>query len=249
MEQTAPHRILIVDDELKVCKSIGMLLDMAGIGYTCADNGMSALEKIREADRPFSLIISDQRMPGMEGTDFLELVKDTHPETTRFLMTGYSDIDIIIKAVNRGSVHKYITKPWSNDEFMEFINEGLTQYEMNVESRRLLNTAKQQNKRLYSLDQELMELTAAHEKEIQLLDREIREIESQINATPSPIEILPEPMLDRVTSHLTSHGAVDLQKITELYLACARLIHDEFRDLAKQRGIDMPRSNPGGHHE
>ena len=64
----------------------------------------------------FDIIISDQRMPNMTGVELLEFVRKSYPDPIRILLTGYSDIDAVIDAINRGEVYRYVTKPYNNDE-------------------------------------------------------------------------------------------------------------------------------------
>ena len=95
MSDTIDHTILIVDDEEKIGKSLGRLLRTIKIKYVYLDSGQSALERLKSTSTPFSLILSDQRMPGMTGADFLEKAKEIAPDTIRFLITGYADLPTV----------------------------------------------------------------------------------------------------------------------------------------------------------
>lgn len=96
------HRLLFVDDEPSITKSLQRLFRREGYEISTALSGKQGLEKLKEAEKPFSLIISDQRMPGMTGAQFLEKAKKIFPNAMRILLTGYSDMDAIVDAINKG---------------------------------------------------------------------------------------------------------------------------------------------------
>ncbi|MGB3618114.1 MAG: histidine kinase [Catalinimonas sp.] len=106
-----------------------------------AGSGPEALEMLaaRSQDqRPVDLIITDQRMPGMTGVEVLERVLERHPDTTRMVLTGYSDVDSIIGAINKGKVHNYITKPWNDQELRLVLQNAQQAHELRTENQRLL---------------------------------------------------------------------------------------------------------------
>src|SRR5262252_7698255 len=101
------HSILVVDDEPDVVQSVKDLLrlDYDVFTATKAAEGMKILE-----ERQVDVVMSDQRMPEMSGVEFLQRVKDPHPDATRLLFTGYADIHAVIDAINQGNVYRYIQK-------------------------------------------------------------------------------------------------------------------------------------------
>ncbi|MFT4152467.1 response regulator [Parafilimonas sp.] len=90
-----------------------------------ADSAVEARKIVDEND--IHVILSDQRMPVTTGIEFFESILQTHPEPIRILMTGYSDINAVIDAINRGQVYKYLTKPWNEDDIRIFVK---TAYEV-----------------------------------------------------------------------------------------------------------------------
>ena len=176
MTEKIYHTVLIVDDEQAVGISLGRLLRKAGIKYVYVESGGEALERVKTASTPFSMIISDQRMPGMNGSEFLEKAKEISPDAIRFLLTGYADVDAVTEAVNKGSIHRYLAKPWENKVLLEAVKSGLKQYELVQENNRLFLLAKEQNAKLYTLNCDLKDSAVHHKKALEALDKEIMEL-------------------------------------------------------------------------
>lgn len=117
------YNLLIIDDEIMVIRSIMRALDntSSNIFYTTDPTKMiDILDKT-----PIDIIISDQRMPEMTGLELLMKAKEVCPSAIRILMSGYSDIDIVIAAINEGRIFQYISKPWDNDKLVETINNAI----------------------------------------------------------------------------------------------------------------------------
>lgn len=167
------YSVLIVDDEVQICKAISNLLKTIRINSVYALNAKDALRIIANSLKPFALIISDQRMPGMSGTEFFEQAAIISPNSIRFMITGYADINSMIDAVNRGEVHKYITKPWQNEDFSASVKEGLEQYELEMENVRLFALAKEQNAKLVQLNKILSESAKKQAERLEELDQKI----------------------------------------------------------------------------
>jgi putative nucleotidyltransferase with HDIG domain len=149
------HSILIVDDEESILNAFKRILADEDYEIHTASNGMEGLNKLREAQKPFSLIISDQRMPVMSGVQFFSEAKDIFPDAVRILLTGYADTDAIIDAVNKGGIHLYFTKPWREEELLVHIKESLSKTELVMENRRLVELTKKQNDDLLELNKTL----------------------------------------------------------------------------------------------
>ncbi len=75
------------------------------------------------------VVVCDQRMPGMQGTDFLSLVKKLYPDTVRILLSAYGDLETVTDALNRGSIFKFVGKPWESAMFCEIIREAFQNFE------------------------------------------------------------------------------------------------------------------------
>lgn len=112
------------------------------------------------------LIISDQRMPEMTGTEFLKRTIIDYPDCVRIILTGYSDIEAVIQAINIGQVHRYISKPWDKEEMKIMIDNGLETYDLKQQNKMLIEDLQDANK---SLEQKVIERT----EKIELQNREI----------------------------------------------------------------------------
>lgn len=139
------HTVLVVDDEPDVVQSVQSLLrlEFRVLGATRAADALKIMEKDE-----VHVVMSDQRMPGMTGVEFLHRVKGGHPEAIRLLFTGYADIKAVIDAINQGNVYRYITKPWDPDELQLVIRQACEQYDLLVERKRLLAELQEKNKQL-----------------------------------------------------------------------------------------------------
>ncbi len=234
------HRVLVVDDEALIGKAIGQLLEIEKIESVYVNSGESALERLKTAGQPFSLIISDQRMPGMQGTQFLEHARRLNPETIRFLMTGHSEMETIINAVNKGAVQRYISKPWKNDAMVQAIQYGIEQYERFLEEKALITLAKKQNAKLYELNCELMETAKTHTKELRVIDTEIESIETQLKELTPPSTLSPSMIMEELQKIIAPPGEKGQKILNNLFAQTLTNLYKNFSDLSLVNGFEMP---------
>ncbi|MEI8096089.1 MAG: response regulator [Spirochaetales bacterium] len=121
--ETQKHRILLVDDEESILRALERVLRGSDRELTTASDGPSALDLL--ATKPFDLIITDQRMPGMSGTELLKRVRQLHPLTARVMISGYAEFESLVAAVNEARVARFIPKPWDNDELRALVADVL----------------------------------------------------------------------------------------------------------------------------
>jgi response regulator RpfG family c-di-GMP phosphodiesterase len=234
------HIVLIVDDEEKIGKSLGRLIKSIGAKYVYMESGQTALDRIKTAAKPFSLILSDQRMPQMEGSVLLEKVKEIAPDTIRFLITGFADMDAVTDAVNKGSIHRYIAKPWNNKVLAETVKSGLEQHELIMENHRLFALAKQQNTTLYTLNQDLQKSAAVHKKAIIQKEQQITEVKARLAKGFENRNYINE-----MESLLKEKNLLDQEKLNPLYRAIITELYEQFQDIATRHGFEMPEEIPG----
>lgn len=118
--------VLVVDDEAGIRSALTRLLRRDGYRVLAAASGAEGLELL--AVNSVQVIISDQLMPGMSGTEFFGKVKELHPQTMRIILSGYTELGVVIESVNRGSVFKFLTKPWDDDMLREQVRDAFLRY-------------------------------------------------------------------------------------------------------------------------
>ena len=150
--------VLLVDDEESILNSLRRLLRGQPYDVVLATSGAQALEIM--ATRPIDLVMSDARMPGMDGATLLAEVHRLYPATSRILLTGYADLTTIIKAINDGQIHRYISKPWNDEELQLVLQQTL-------EHQRLERLARDQTEQLKLLNATLEKRVAARTSELQ----------------------------------------------------------------------------------
>jgi response regulator RpfG family c-di-GMP phosphodiesterase len=121
------YKILIVDDEAANLRILERLFASSFEVFTAA-SGEDGLKVLISHD--IALIISDQRMPGMTGVNFLKKAAELRASTVRMILTGYTDIDALVESINSGVVYRYITKPWSNPDLQQTVKRALDFYEV-----------------------------------------------------------------------------------------------------------------------
>ncbi len=152
--------LVVVDDEPDILRSFvynyGDEFDIL-----TAESGALGLELLRANDP--SVIVADQRMPVMSGVEFLERSMDLRPDASRIILTGYTDVDVIVRAVNTSRIHRYVTKPWESEELRLALRRAVELFLLARENARLVEELRRANQRLATENAYLREATAADE--------------------------------------------------------------------------------------
>ncbi len=167
-----PLQILIVDDEENILRSLNRLLANEEFEVLTAISGEEAL-KILSNNTNTALIISDQRMPGLSGVDFLEQAKKLAPDAGRIILTGYADVTAAIDGINKGGAHRYITKPWKDDELTRIVHEAVLRFVLVKDNQRLARIVKNQNDELKKWNSRLESLVREQTDEIRKQNEEL----------------------------------------------------------------------------
>jgi CheY-like chemotaxis protein len=114
--------LLLVDDEPSICSALTRSLRQDGYRILSAGSGEEALQLL--ALNAVQVIISDQRMPSMSGTEFLGKVARLYPATVRILLSGYTDLKVVTEGVNQGAVYQFISKPWDDDTLRQKVSDA-----------------------------------------------------------------------------------------------------------------------------
>ncbi len=137
--------VLYIDDEAHNLISFKASFRRSFNVFTAesAEEGGQILQK-----EDIHIIMSDQRMPKMTGIEFFESIKETHPDPIRILITGYTDVNAVIDAINRGQVYKYLTKPWNEEDVKNFVEKAYEVFRLRRENVILTNKLLDANKKL-----------------------------------------------------------------------------------------------------
>ena len=135
MEETQERCLLLVDDEENILCALKRLLRRQGYHILTANSGRMGLEVLKE--NSVGVIVSDQRMPEMTGSEFLHQVKEVYPDTVRIILSGQTDLESVTNSINEADIYKFLTKPWDSELICKNIEEAFRIYELNAESQRL----------------------------------------------------------------------------------------------------------------
>jgi putative nucleotidyltransferase with HDIG domain len=147
------HSVLFVDDEPNILKALQRLLRHESINVLTASRPREALELLERS--PVQVVVTDQRMPEMSGVDLLSAVRERHPDVVRMMLTGFTEIDVAVEAINRGEIYRLITKPWNDDELRATIRQAFEQADLKQEIRRLNQVTREQNFKLQDMNRNL----------------------------------------------------------------------------------------------
>ena len=153
MSEAGEPSVLVLDDERSSVDLLRITLGMDYPVFTATD-GETALTLLSE-NPDIAVAIIDQRMPGMSGTEFIQRTIEPYPQLVRIILTGYTDTDSLIQAINAGRVYRYITKPWNKDELQVAVRQGMEVHRLAMENLRLQEELRQANARLRAENVEL----------------------------------------------------------------------------------------------
>jgi response regulator RpfG family c-di-GMP phosphodiesterase len=214
---TSPHfTVLFVDDEPSILRSIKRIIHKTNINMLTATSGQEALALFATHD--ITMIVSDMKMPNMSGSELLEKVAQLYPETYRVILTGFADLDSIMQAVNQGGIHRYIQKPWDNQDLLLTIKDGLQFTKLKRENHTLQQKLFKQNRALKDLAQSLDKKVEFKTRQIQLALKKIKHEQSASEKVLfNCISVHPE--LDGLFAQSVSKLATDIAKEMKLPIA------------------------------
>lgn len=175
---TRAPTILCVDDEPSILSSLKRLFRPKGYQILVAEGGNAALALMK--DTPVDLVISDMRMPEMDGVQFLEQVRQRWPDTMRLLLTGYADIASTIAAVNKGEIYRYISKPWDDQDIVLIVHDALAHRTLKLENKRLETVALRQNAELRNAHAQLEAMVALRTTELMTVNGSLQSANARL---------------------------------------------------------------------
>jgi two-component system, probable response regulator PhcQ len=146
------HQILIVDDEQSVLNSLKRALGREGYKITALTNSAKALETAMI--QAYDLVMSDYRMPEMDGLAFLKLMKERQPDALRVILTAHADVSTVMEAINKCEVYRFLSKPWNDDELKLTIRQALAHRDLLIENGRLSEENRQQRQTIEMLEKQ-----------------------------------------------------------------------------------------------
>jgi response regulator RpfG family c-di-GMP phosphodiesterase len=180
------HTVLCVDDEKSILHSLKRLLRKEDYRLLMASSGEEGLKILKEND--VQMVISDQRMPEMSGTEFLAAIKTKYPDVLRIILSGYTNVDAITESINEGHIYKFLLKPWNDQNLKLEIKQALEQYDLIQANKKLDEKVIQQNNKLKEINENLENLV--QERTITL------EIQNQaLELSRAILEDLPFPVI------------------------------------------------------
>jgi len=182
--------LLLVDDEDNIVASLKRLLRRDGYHVVTANSGAQGLQRL--AEHSVDVIVSDQRMPGMTGVEFLRRAKELYPDTVRIVLSGYTELQSITDAINEGAIYKFLTKPWDDARLAGHIAEAFNHKEMADENRRLGSAVIVANHELSEVNERLQKLLSTQREQINREESSLtvaREVLDNIPAAVMGIDI------------------------------------------------------------
>lgn len=171
-------RILIVDDEVENLKALERTLRRSFdvVGTT---DPAEALQLALSQD--FAVVVSDQKMPGMLGIELLEKIAESKPLVTRIILTAYTETKLVLDAINRAHIHRYLTKPWDNGELVSVVRQAVERYRLRKENEELLERLGERNQALQEKEKELLKLNEHLETLVETRTAELREVNKKLS--------------------------------------------------------------------
>lgn len=140
------HKIMLVDDEENVLKALKRTLATESYDIETYNNGTDALERAKKVQ--FDLVLSDYRMPVMDGVAFLIELRTLQPDVMRLVLSGYSDLEAMLAAINQAEIYRFISKPWQDYELRATLNQALAHRAVLLENKRLADQVRAQQTQL-----------------------------------------------------------------------------------------------------
>jgi response regulator RpfG family c-di-GMP phosphodiesterase len=166
------HTVLFVDDEVNILRAVQRLLRHEPCRVLTASRGSEALGLL--ANDAAQVVVSDQRMPEMNGVELLSVIRERHPDAVRMMLTGYTEMNVAVEAINRGEIYRLITKPWNDEELKATLRQAFDHYDLKSEIRRLNQVTREQNLKLQDMNRTLEAKVRDRTKQLADKNQELR---------------------------------------------------------------------------
>jgi diguanylate cyclase (GGDEF)-like protein/PAS domain S-box-containing protein len=235
--QKRKRTLLIVDDDQNIVSALKRLLRKDGYHIVTADSGQQGLQKL--AENEVDVIISDQRMPGMTGVEFLRRTKELYPETIRMVLSGFTELQSATDAINEGAIYKFLTKPWEDEQLRTHIQEAFLQKEMSDDNHRLDREVQEANRELADVNGRLQHLLTSQR------ERMHRE-ETNLIVAREMLENIPTPVLGLDDTGLIAFMNSDAER---MFKGSAAMLGQHIEDIDERALAEIWRLNDGLYHD
>lgn len=209
--------VLFVDDEENILKALQRLVMDEEFDTEIANSGDAGLQKLATLSH-VALIVSDQRMPGMNGADFLHQSQQLAPDAIRMLLTGYSDISAAADAINKGGASRYLNKPWNDDDLLQTLKAAVETWKLSNDNKRLQAIVQAQNEEMKQWNENLknrvLQQTTAIRKKADDLNEALIQLKQNYSGIINAFSGLVELRGQKAQQHA--------RNVTELAVAAAR---------------------------
>jgi two-component system NtrC family sensor kinase len=176
-------KILCVDDEKNVLRALERLFFDHEYEIITAMSGEEGLDLLKKEDL-IQVIISDYRMPGMNGVDFLKSVYEEWPQTVRIVLSGYADTASIVEAINEGQIYKFIPKPWNDDDLKVTISNAVDFYFMQQRNVQLARELEMKNEKLQEINDNLEHIVRKRTSDLEMHNKILKASQNILNSLP-----------------------------------------------------------------
>ena len=179
-------KILCVDDENNVLRALKRLFMDDDYEIFTAESGSEGIE-VLEKEEGIQLIISDYRMPGMDGVEFLRQAHEGWPETIRIVLSGYADTAVVVAAINEGRIYEFIPKPWNDDDLRVTIEKALEVFFLRRKNENLSDKLMASNEELTELNNNLEEEVAKRTADLLFQNKAMQFAHNVMDALPAAV--------------------------------------------------------------
>jgi CheY-like chemotaxis protein len=177
--------LLLVDDEPNVISSLKRLLRRDGHTILSANSGAEGLELLQK--NKVDVIISDQRMPGMTGVEFLREAKLRHPSTIRMVLSGYTELQSVTDAINEGAIYRFLTKPWDDAQLRDQVEKAFEHKELMEENQQLDMRIRTTNQELVAANRHLGNVIHIARKQVEVEATSLAIVQEALEYVPIPV--------------------------------------------------------------
>jgi response regulator RpfG family c-di-GMP phosphodiesterase len=179
------YTLLCVDDEKNILNALKRLLRKEEFRILTGNSGQEGLQIL--AENKVHVVLSDQRMPEMNGTEFLKEVKKRYPDILRIILTGYTDVDSISEAINEGHIYKFFLKPWNDQNLKLEIRQAMEQYGLMQDNRKLHEQIIEQNEELKVINEDLENIIQDRTRNLEMQNQALQLSQAILDDLPIPI--------------------------------------------------------------